>query len=90
MPHTSSQRVAVLSRKNFALILPPYVIRNFYSHGSEIFFRSCNSASQILPAFMDPQNSMGYVGAHLIEALCYNLEGHGFKSRWGHWNFSLS
>ena len=54
MPHTSSQHDAVLSRENFALIVPPYVIRNFYSHGLGIFFRSFKSASQILPTFMDP------------------------------------
>jgi len=52
--HCVVQYGAVLSRDNFTLLVPPYVIRNFYSHGSEIFFRSCNSGSQILPAFMDP------------------------------------
>ena len=27
--------------------------------------------------------------AQLVKALRYNLEGHGFNSRWCHWNFSL-
>jgi hypothetical protein len=26
----------------------------------------------------------------LLEALRYNPEGHGFDSRWCHWNFSLT
>ena len=54
MPHMSTQHGAVLNRDNFILLVLPYVIRNFYFHGSEIFFRSCKSGSQILPAFMDP------------------------------------
>jgi hypothetical protein len=28
--------------------------------------------------------------AQLIEVLRYKLEGHGFDSRWCHWNFSLT
>jgi hypothetical protein len=28
--------------------------------------------------------------AQLIEALPYKPEGHGFDSRWCHWNFSLT
>jgi hypothetical protein len=28
--------------------------------------------------------------AQLVEALHYKLEGHGFDSRWCHWNFSLT
>jgi len=31
----------------------------------------------------------GHAVAHLVEALCYELEGRGFDSRWCHWNFSL-
>ena len=27
--------------------------------------------------------------AHLVDALRYKSEGHGFDSRWCHWNFSL-
>jgi hypothetical protein len=27
------------------------------------------------------------VVAQLLEALCYKPEGHGFDSRWSHWNF---
>ena len=26
----------------------------------------------------------------MVEALCYNPEGHSFDSRWRHWNFSLT
>jgi len=32
----------------------------------------------------------GYVVMHLVEALCYESEGHGFDSRWCQWNFSLT
>ena len=28
--------------------------------------------------------------AQLVEAMHYNLEGRGFVSRWGHWNFTLT
>jgi hypothetical protein len=28
--------------------------------------------------------------AQLVEALCYNPEGHRFNSRWSHRNFSLT
>jgi len=54
VPHMPSQHGAVLSRENFTLIVPPYVIGNFYSHGPEIFSTSCYSASQVLAAFMNP------------------------------------
>ena len=29
----------------------------------------------------------GYVVVQLVETLCYKPEGHGFRSRWGHWIF---
>ena len=32
----------------------------------------------------------GYAVAHLVEALRYKPEGHGFDSQWCHWNFSLT
>jgi hypothetical protein len=32
----------------------------------------------------------GHVVAQLVEALRYKLEGHGFDSQWGHWDFSLT
>ena len=32
----------------------------------------------------------GHAVAHLVEALRYKLKGHGFDSRWCHWNFSLT
>jgi hypothetical protein len=28
--------------------------------------------------------------SELFETLRYKLEGRGFDSRWGHWNFSLT
>ena len=31
----------------------------------------------------------GHVAVQLVEALRYKSEGHGFDSRWCHWNFSL-
>jgi hypothetical protein len=31
----------------------------------------------------------GHAVAQLVEALRYKLEGHGFDSQWGYWNFSL-
>jgi len=33
---------------------------------------------------------MRYSVAQLVEAPRYRLEGHGFDSRWCHWNFSLT
>ena len=32
----------------------------------------------------------GHAVAQLVEALRYKSEGHGFDSRWCHWNFSLT
>ena len=34
--------------------------------------------------------SPGHAVAQLVEALRCKLEGHGFDSRWFHWNFSLA
>ena len=31
-----------------------------------------------------------HVVAQLVEAVRYKSEGHGFNSRWCHWNFSLT
>jgi hypothetical protein len=33
---------------------------------------------------------LGYVVAQLVEALRYKPEGHGFDSRWGHGDFSVT
>jgi len=33
---------------------------------------------------------MVHMVVHLVEALRYKLEGHGFSSLWCHWNFSLT
>ena len=33
---------------------------------------------------------MGHVVVHLVEALRYKLEGHGFSFQWYHWNFSFT
>jgi hypothetical protein len=33
---------------------------------------------------------LGYAAAQLVEALRCNSGGHGFNSRWCHWNFSLT
>jgi len=35
-------------------------------------------------------NFIGGTVAHLVEALRYKPEGHGFDFRWCHWNFSLT
>jgi hypothetical protein len=32
---------------------------------------------------------VGACGGTVVEALHYKLEGHGFDSRWCHWNFSF-
>jgi hypothetical protein len=32
----------------------------------------------------------GYAVVRLVEAQRYKLEGHGFDSQWGHWDFSLT
>ena len=32
----------------------------------------------------------GNAVVQLVEELCYKLEGHGFDSQSGHWNFSLT
>jgi hypothetical protein len=37
-----------------------------------------------------PTTAVGHAVSQLIEALCYKLEGRGFDSRWGHWNFQLT
>jgi len=34
--------------------------------------------------------SLVYVVVQLVEALCYKLEGNGFDSQWGCWDFSLT
>ena len=34
--------------------------------------------------------SSGYMVAQLVEAMCYKPEGHGFDSRWGCRDFSLT
>jgi len=31
---------------------------------------------------------IGQAMGQLVEALCHKPEGHGFESRWCHWNFS--
>jgi hypothetical protein len=33
---------------------------------------------------------VGHAVVQSVEALCYNPEGRGFDSYWGHWNFSLT
>jgi hypothetical protein len=33
---------------------------------------------------------LGHAVARFVGALRYKLEGHGFDSRWCHWNFSLT
>jgi len=33
---------------------------------------------------------VGHAVVQLVEALRYKPEGHGFDSRWCHWNFSLT
>ena len=33
---------------------------------------------------------LGTAVAQLVDALRYKSEGHGFDSRWCHWNFSLT
>jgi hypothetical protein len=34
-------------------------------------------------------NFLGARGSVMVEALCYKPEGHGFKTRWDQWIFSL-
>jgi len=33
--------------------------------------------------------NLGHAVAQLVEALRYKPEGHGFDSRWYHWNFFI-
>ena len=33
---------------------------------------------------------LGDAVAQLVEELRYKPEGHGFNSRWGHWDFSVT
>ena len=40
--------------------------------------------------FKNLQLILGTTVAQLVEALRYKSEGHGFDSRWCHWNFSLT
>jgi len=42
--------------------------------------------SPILVTYYDK----GHAVVQLVEALRYKSEGHGFDSRWCHWNFSLT
>jgi len=37
-----------------------------------------------------PQYHHRYTVAHLVEALCYKLDGHRFDSQWYNWNSSLT
>jgi hypothetical protein len=39
---------------------------------------------------MSYTQGMGYAVAQLVEALRYKPEGHGFVSRWNHWDFSVT
>jgi len=32
---------------------------------------------------------LGHAVTRLVEALCYKVQGNGFNSQWGHWDFSL-
>ena len=49
---------------------------------------------QILDDLIETKESLkfkeGYTLALLVEALSYRLESHGFDSRWGHSEFSLT
>ena len=36
------------------------------------------------------ERGVGHAVAQLVETLRYKQEGHGFGSRWCHWNFSLT
>jgi hypothetical protein len=36
------------------------------------------------------QSVRGHAAAQLVEALQYKPEGHGFNSRWCHWNLALT
>jgi hypothetical protein len=40
--------------------------------------------------FLVVQSLSGAAVAQLVEALHYKPEGHGFDSRWCHWNFSFA
>jgi len=37
-----------------------------------------------------PSWEWGHTVVQIVEALHFKLEGHGFDSRWCHWNFSLT
>ena len=52
---------------------------------------TCHTFKQIYRRFPDTVFPVkGHAVAQLVEALCYKPEGHGFDSRWCHWNFSLT
>jgi len=40
--------------------------------------------------FFEYTTFLGHAVVQLVEALCYELEGHKFDSQWCHWTFSLT
>ena len=49
----------------------------------------CRSKEKLTLLLLPPPPT-GHALAHLVEALRFKPEGHGFDSRWCHWNFSVA
>jgi hypothetical protein len=75
--HIHYQRISVTV---MIIIMVTYkIIRNpsrQYARVATQFYKVCLKRS-------------GAHGGLVVEALCHNLEGHGFDSGWCHWIFSL-
>jgi hypothetical protein len=68
-----------------------------YSAAQEIpcFYESCLSKLFVSLGDEAPCSYSSYImfGAHsgvVVKALRYEVAGHGFDSRWRHWNFSVT
>ena len=55
-----------------------------------IFLTSIKPISSLAMISSDDLLLLLFAVAQLVEALRYKSEGHGFDSRWCHWNFSLT
>jgi hypothetical protein len=65
-------------------VLNPLLLLTIWVTG---FRKQCFFKHQFLEA---NQVNGGHAVAQLVEALRYKSEGHGFDSRWCHWNFLLT
>jgi hypothetical protein len=53
------------------------------------FFRVDDRANRFFWNVSSYKNRLGYMVAHLVEAMSYKPKGHGFNSQWSQQDFSL-